>query len=101
MTFATLRTYIRVVLKVLPANIFPVLLFSDLWGIDTKGLLKFPKLLSSCSGEQSIMPDTNKSFWKYVHAKTSQELCPFKWHDFYFVVAVVAPAKTYARFIYV
>ena len=29
----------------LPANFFPVLLFSDLWGIDTKGLLKFTKLL--------------------------------------------------------
>jgi len=101
MTFATLGTYIRIVLKVFPANFFPVLLFSDLWGIDTKGLLKFPKLLATCCGEQSIMPDANKSFRKYVHAKTSQELCPNKRHDFFFVVAVVAPDKAYARFIHV
>ena|SRR5450759_1018382 len=101
MTFTTLRTDIRVVIQMFSANIFPVLLFSDLWAIDTKGLLKFTKLFAARGGEQSIMPDTNKSFRKYVPAKTSQELCPFKWHDFYFVVAVVAPAKTYARFIYV
>ena len=101
MTFATLRTYIRIVVKVFPANIFPVLLFSGLRAIDAKGLLKFMKLFATCCGEQSIMPDTNKSFRKYVHAKTPQELCPFKWHDFFFIVAVIAPAKTYARFIYV
>lgn len=101
MTFATLRTYIRIVLKVFPANIFPVLLFSDLWGIDAKGLLKFTKLLATCRGEQSIMPDTNESFRKYVHAKTPQELRSFKWHDFFFIVTVVAPAKAYARFIHV
>src|SRR5450759_3947196 len=101
MTFTTLRTYIRIVLKMFPANFFPVLLFSDRWGIDPKGLLKFSKLLATCCGKQSIMPDTNKSFRKYVHAKTSQELCPFKWHDFFFVVAVIAPAKTHACFIHV
>src|SRR4030042_255139 len=101
MTFATLRTYIRVVIQMFPANIFPVLLFSDLWCIDSKGLLKFTKLLTTCCGEQSIMPDTNKSFRKYVTAKTSQELCPFKWHDFFFIVAVIAPAKMHALFIHV
>src|SRR5450759_3978153 len=101
MTFATLRTNIRIVLKMLPANFFPGLLFSDLWGIDTKSLLKFTKLLATRGGEQSIMPDANKSFREYVHAKTSQELSPFEWHDFFYVVAVIAPAKTNARFIHV
>lgn len=101
MTFATLRTDIRIIIKMLPANFFPVLLFSDLWGVYTKGQLKFSKLLAARCGEQSIMPDTNKSFRKYVHAKSSQEFCPNKWHDFHDIVAVVAPAKSYARFIHV
>ena len=101
MTFTTLRTDIRVVLKVFSAYFLPVLLFSDRWGIDPKGLLKFSKLCAMRGGEQSIMPDTNISFGKYVHAKTSQELCPFKSHDFFFVVTVIAPAKTDARFIHV
>jgi len=101
MTFPTLRTYIRIIIKVLTAYFLPVLLFSDLWNDDSKGLLKFTKLLATCSGEQSIMPDTNKSFRKYVHAKTPQELCPFKCHDFFYIVAIVAPVKTHARFIHV
>src|SRR5450759_5210966 len=101
MTFATLGTYIRVIIKMLTAYFLPVLLFSDRWGIDTKGQLKFSKLLATCCGKQSIMPDTNKSFRKYVHAKTPQELCPNKRHDFFFVVAVIAPAKTHACFIHV
>ena len=101
MTFATLRTDIWIVLKVLPANLFPVLLFSDLWGVYTKSQLKLSKLLAACCGEQSIMPDTNKSFRKYVHAKSSQELCPNKRHDFYDIVAIVAPSKTYACFIHI
>src|SRR4030042_1655215 len=100
MNLTTMRTYIRILIKMFPANIFPVLLFSDLWSIDTKGHLKFTKLLATCCGEQSIMPDTNKSFRKYVHTKTPQELCPFKWHDFFFIVTVIVPAKTYARLIY-
>jgi hypothetical protein len=85
----------------LPANFFPVLLFSDLWGVYTKSQLKLSKLLAARGGEQSIMPDTNKSFRKYVHAKTPQEFCPFKRHDFYDIVAVVSPAKTNACFIHV
>src|SRR5450759_766091 len=100
MTFTTVRTYIRIVVKLFPANIFPVLLFSDLWGINTKGQLKFTKLCTTRGGKQSIMSDTNKSFRKYVYAKTTKELCPFQWHDFFFVVAVVAPAKAYARFVH-
>jgi hypothetical protein len=101
MTFTTLGTEIRIIIKVLSAYFFPVLLFSDLWYLDPKGLLKFSKLLTACCGEQSIMPDANKSFRKYVHAKTPQELCPFKWHHFFLVIAVVAPAKCYFRFIHV
>jgi len=101
MTFATLRTYIRIVLKMFPANLFPVLLFSNLWGVYTKSQLKFSKLLAACCGEQSVMPDTNKSFWKYVHTKTPEELCPFKRHNFFYVVAVIAPAKTHTCSIHV
>jgi len=101
MTFATLRTDIRIIIKVLPADFFPVLLLSDLWGNDPKGLLKFSKLSATCCGEQSIMPDTNKSFRKYVHAKTPEELCPFQCHDLFFIVAVIVPAKCYSRFIHV
>jgi hypothetical protein len=101
MTLATLRTYIRIVLKMLAAYFFPVLLFSDLCSIDTKSLLKFTKLLAACCGEQSVMPDTNKSFRKYVHAKTPEELCPNKRHDFLFFVVIVEPAKTNACFIHV
>jgi hypothetical protein len=101
MTLATLGTDIRIELKVLAAYFLPDLLLSDLWGIDPKGLLKFTKLLTARGGEQSIMPDTNKSFRKYVHAKTPKELCPFKRHDFYNIITVVSPTKTYARFIHV
>lgn len=101
MTFATLRTDIRIVVKVFPANILPVLLFSDLWGIYSKGLLKFMKHLATCGGEQSIMPDANKSFRKYVQTKTPQELRSFKWHDFFFIVAVIPPAKAHASFIHI
>jgi hypothetical protein len=51
MTFATMGTEIRIVVKVLPANIFPVLLFSNLWDINTKGLLKFTKFFAARGGE--------------------------------------------------
>ena len=101
MTLATIGTDIRIVLKVLPANLFPVLLFSDNRIIDTKGHLKFSKFLPARGGEQSIMPDTNKSFRKYVHAKTPEELCPNKRHDFFFFIVIVEPAKTNACFIHV
>ena len=101
MTFTTLGTKIWIVVKMFPANIFPVLLFSDFWGIYTKGLFKFTKIPATSRGEQSIMSDANKSFREYMYAKTSQELCPLKWHDFFFIVAVITPAKTHARFIHI
>jgi len=47
------------------------------------------------------MPDTNKSFRKYVHAKTPEELYSFKKHDFFYIISIIAPPKTYARFIHV
>ena len=101
MTFTTLGTEIRIIIKVLAAYFLPVLLFSDLWDTYSKFLLKFSKLPATSCGEQSIMPDTYKSFRKYVHTKTPQELCPLKRHDFFFIVPVVTPAKTNARFIHV
>lgn len=101
MTFSTDRASIGVEVQEFAAYIFPVFLFFNLRGIDSKGLLKLAELCSAGSGEQSVVAYTHKPSGKNVLTKTPQKLSTFKGHNFYFVVAVITPLKTHARFIHV
>ena len=45
------------------------------------------------------MAYTDKSAGKYMLTETTQKLLTFKSHDFFLVVAIIAPAKNYTLFI--
>ena len=42
------------------------------------------------------MTDPDKSFWKNMQAEPSKELSDLQQHHFFFVIAVITPAKTNA-----